>query len=147
MTVDLSSCAQEPIHTPQAVQPHGALFAFDPSLRLVAFSANAEAMLGLRLALGHTPHTNVVDKYVVKAKNGFWHSFYFTSGTFDEPIGITAANHSVTEGTCRYCHQAIAESLVHGSVVPEFDKETGLMTSTRTISCTRCHIDVGHDTH
>ena len=95
----------------------------------------------------HTPHTNVVDKYVVKARNGFWHGFYFTTGTFREPIAITAGNHTVTEGTCRYCHQAIAESLVHGGVIPEFDRGTGLMTTTEAVSCTRCHVDVGHATH
>ena len=27
----------------------------------------------------HTPH-NIIGKYAVKANNGFWHSFYFTSG-------------------------------------------------------------------
>ena len=95
----------------------------------------------------HAPHDNVVGKYVVKAQNGFWHSFYFTTGTFRDPIAITSGNREVTEGTCRYCHQAVAQSLVHGTAVPEFDGETGLMTTTRTIACTRCHADVGHATH
>jgi cytochrome c nitrite reductase small subunit len=36
----------------------------------------------------HTPH-NVVGKYVVKARNGFWHSFYFTTGNFPDPLRIT----------------------------------------------------------
>jgi cytochrome c nitrite reductase small subunit len=29
----------------------------------------------------HTPH-NIIGKYAVKANNGFWHSFYFTSGHY-----------------------------------------------------------------
>ena len=32
----------------------------------------------------HAPHT-LVGKYVTKARNGFWHSFYFTTGTFPDP--------------------------------------------------------------
>ena len=38
----------------------------------------------------HTPH-DVVGKYYTKARNGFWHSFYFTFGWHD-PIRITPAN-------------------------------------------------------
>src|SRR5687767_13211273 len=36
----------------------------------------------------HTPK-GVVGKYATKAKNGFWHSYYFTVGGFHEPIEIT----------------------------------------------------------
>ena len=36
----------------------------------------------------HTPH-DLVGKYIVKAKNGFWHSFYFTTGNFPDPLRIT----------------------------------------------------------
>src|SRR5688500_18755253 len=39
----------------------------------------------------HTPH-DPIGKYVTKARNGFWHSFYFTVGGFHEPIQITARN-------------------------------------------------------
>ena len=33
----------------------------------------------------HTPH-NVLGKYAVKANNGFWHSFYFTTGWYPDTI-------------------------------------------------------------
>ena len=33
----------------------------------------------------HVPHS-LVAKYATKASNGFWHSYYFTTGTFPEPI-------------------------------------------------------------
>ena len=33
----------------------------------------------------HVPDS-LVGKYVTKATNGFWHSYYFTSGTFPKPI-------------------------------------------------------------
>jgi cytochrome c nitrite reductase small subunit len=36
----------------------------------------------------HTPH-NLAGKYAVKANNGFWHSFYFTTGWYPDTIEIT----------------------------------------------------------
>ncbi len=48
----LSNCADEPIHIPGSIQPHGALLAFDAGLGLVAWSANAAGMLGCIPAVG-----------------------------------------------------------------------------------------------
>ena len=42
----LDNCDREPIHIPGLIQSHGALFAFDPSGRLMYRSQNAEALLG-----------------------------------------------------------------------------------------------------
>ena len=53
--VTLDNCEREPIHIPGSIQPHGALLAFDRLGRLVAMSANANAMLGLALTLGRAP--------------------------------------------------------------------------------------------
>ncbi len=50
--VDLLNCADEPIHIPGSVQPHGALLFFTLDGRLEGWSANAPAMLGLALELG-----------------------------------------------------------------------------------------------
>src|SRR5579871_5974836 len=44
--VDLSSCAQEPIHTPGSIQPHGVLLALGPDQRIVQASANTERYFG-----------------------------------------------------------------------------------------------------
>ncbi|NYE62942.1 light-regulated signal transduction histidine kinase (bacteriophytochrome) [Duganella sp. 1224] len=49
--VTLDNCADEPIHIPGSIQPHGALLAFDPAGALLAWSANAPDLLGLALAL------------------------------------------------------------------------------------------------
>ncbi len=62
-----ATCAQEPIHLPAAIQPHGVLLAADPlrDFRLLAVSANAPSLLpgipaaallgcGLEVALGAT---------------------------------------------------------------------------------------------
>jgi cytochrome c nitrite reductase small subunit len=90
----------------------------------------------------HTPH-NLIGKYATKARNGFWHSFYFTTGDFHEPIQITAFSRRIAESACRDCHQAIASSVVHGEVTPEFG-DGGLVRPDDAISCTRCHIGAGH---
>jgi cytochrome c nitrite reductase small subunit len=71
----------------------------------------------------HTPH-NIVGKYAVKANNGFWHSFYFTTGWYPDTI----------ENACRRCHENITAA-IDGNVV--HGKAAGL-------ECTRCHASVGH---
>ena len=58
----------------------------------------------------HTPH-NLVGKYMTKAQNGFWHSFYFTIGRYPDPLRITERNRKVTEQACRYCHQPIVDAI------------------------------------
>jgi cytochrome c nitrite reductase small subunit len=81
----------------------------------------------------HTP-PGLVPKYLTKAQNGFWHSFYFTTGRYPDPLRITRRNQEVTEQACRKCHSeltlAIDPSHVDGG-------RLGL-------TCSSCHNDVGH---
>lgn len=79
----------------------------------------------------HTPH-NVAGKYYTKARNGFWHSFYFTTGGFPDPITITPTSARVTEGTCRTCHAAIVHAI-------DFAPRRG-----DELTCVSCHRSVGH---
>lgn len=81
----------------------------------------------------HTP-AGAVAKYVTKASNGFWHSFYFTTGRFHEPIQITPRNLEVTEQACQKCHTEITDAIdpAHGRVKGE------------ALSCLKCHRSVGH---
>ena len=81
----------------------------------------------------HTPH-NLIGKYAVKANNGFWHSFYFTTGRYPETIEITRFDHKVAENACRRCHENITAA-IDGNVV--YGHAEGLQ-------CTRCHNSVGH---
>lgn len=81
----------------------------------------------------HTPH-DFFGKYYTKASNGFWHSYYFTTGTFHEPIQITERNRQVTEESCRYCHQPMVESITVSGERDHFSQ----------VSCIRCHRSVGH---
>jgi light-regulated signal transduction histidine kinase (bacteriophytochrome) len=50
--VGLDNCADEPIHIPGLIQPHGALLAFAPDGTLRAWSANVAELLGFAPALG-----------------------------------------------------------------------------------------------
>lgn len=99
----------------------------------------------------HTPHT-FVGKYMTKASNGFWHSFYFTTGNFPDPIRITPRNRQVTERACRDCHAQLTAAITPG------DRAGGRERDGRTVaaahaatqgedvsaSCIRCHSTVGH---
>ena len=79
----------------------------------------------------HTPH-DPMGKYLTKAQNGFWHSFYFTTGAFPDPIQITPRNAAVTEQACRSCHDAIVQAIdpsPHGK---------------GALNCVNCHRNVGH---
>jgi len=79
----------------------------------------------------HTPHA-LIPKYLVKAENGFWHSFYFTTGTFADPIQARAVSSKVVEKNCRRCHAPI---------VDQIDARAG---HGREMDCIRCHREVGH---
>ena len=81
----------------------------------------------------HTP-PNFIAKYATKARNGFWHSYYFTTGWFEDNIQITPTGRAVTEKACRKCHQEIVEA-IEGSHSNAADAQ---------ISCIRCHDSVGH---
>jgi cytochrome c nitrite reductase small subunit len=48
----------------------------------------------------HVPH-DVVREYATKARNGFWHSYYFTTGTFPEPIQATPRTRAIVEANCQ----------------------------------------------
>lgn len=79
----------------------------------------------------HTPHA-LIPKYLVKAENGFWHSFYFTTGTFKDPIEARAVSRRVTEKNCRRCHE---------DIVDQIDQQAA---HGRELDCIRCHRGVGH---
>jgi cytochrome c nitrite reductase small subunit len=81
----------------------------------------------------HTP-ADFFGKYSTKAVNGFWHSFYFTSGTYPEPIRIRERNRVVTEAACRHCHGPVVDAM--GSAHSGLGEEP--------TQCIRCHASVGH---
>lgn len=72
----------------------------------------------------HAPH-DFVGKYYTKATNGFWHSFYFTTGNYPDHLEIKPRNQKVTENACLHCHEEVVHAI-------------------QAQSCVRCHWDVGH---
>ena len=80
----------------------------------------------------HVPHS-VAAKYWTKARNGFWHSYYFTTGGFPEPIQASARSREIAESACLHCHEAVVQAM-----------GTPAHAGSREISCIRCHGSVGH---
>ena len=80
----------------------------------------------------HVPDSFVA-KYATKASNGFWHSYYFTSGTFPEPIRALPASRTIAEANCRRCHEPVVQNM-----------GTPAHAGSTDISCIRCHGSVGH---
>ncbi len=86
----------------------------------------------------HAPHDSFFHKYWVKAENGFWHSYAFTTGDFHEPIQIRGSNRRVTEQTCRSCHADVTDMIEHPALAG------GQGDPDDRMSCIRCHGTVGH---
>ena len=80
----------------------------------------------------HVPHS-FVGKYVTKASNGFWHSYFFTTGDFPEPIRALPKSRAIAEVNCRRCHAPVVEAMGASA----HDSASG-------VSCIRCHGSVGH---
>lgn len=72
-------------------------------------------------------------KYWTKARNGFWHSYYFTSQTFAEPIRAAPKSRAIAEANCRRCHGQVVQSM-----------GTPSHSGREELSCIRCHGSVGH---
>jgi cytochrome c nitrite reductase small subunit len=82
----------------------------------------------------HTP-PGLIPKYVTKATNGLWHSFYFTVGGFPDPLRITPRNQAVTEQACRKCHAELTDSIEGPRLASSHQS---------SLVCTSCHNTVGH---
>jgi cytochrome c nitrite reductase small subunit len=81
----------------------------------------------------HLPHNSVLDKYYVKAEDGLLHATKFTLGDYPPNIVIRDKNLTIANDSCLYCHGQITTDLMFTQKPNE------------TISCVRCHQDVGHN--
>ena len=54
---------------------------------------------------------NFIGKYLTKASNGFWHSFFFTTGGYEDNIQIRPKSRVITEQACRTCHSEIVDAI------------------------------------
>jgi cytochrome c nitrite reductase small subunit len=78
----------------------------------------------------HTP-SSLIGKYSTKARNGFWHSYYFTTGAFPDNLEATPASQEIAEAACQKCHAPVVQVLAPGH-------------PRSSIGCIRCHGQVGH---
>jgi cytochrome c nitrite reductase small subunit len=81
----------------------------------------------------HTP-AGFFGKYATKVRNGIGHSFYFTTGRYEDNIQIKPHSREITEQACRKCHQAIVVAL-EGPHADDAGERP---------SCIGCHFSVGH---
>ncbi len=84
----------------------------------------------------HLPH-DPVGKWLTKADNGFWHSYYFTFDNFDEPIRLRQVSRDVLNQACLHCHDQLLSQVIHEAARTE-------MATAGGFDCIRCHRDVGH---
>lgn len=80
----------------------------------------------------HLPH-GLVEKYLAKAENGFWHSKGFTLQDFHEPIRIHTKNAKLLQNNCIHCHQEFVQEIVKTGSSHDSD-----------MNCVHCHQHVGH---
>jgi cytochrome c nitrite reductase small subunit len=79
----------------------------------------------------HIPN-KFLNKWFIKALNGWNHSRAFTTGNFNEPIRISGFNAKVVEQNCATCHSTLTSD-IHKS-----DSKEGF-------TCIRCHPNTGHE--
>ncbi|MDA0990083.1 MAG: cytochrome c nitrite reductase small subunit [Verrucomicrobia bacterium] len=80
----------------------------------------------------HLPH-GLIEKYIAKAENGYFHSKGFTLQDFPEPIVIKDKNYKILQNNCLSCHGDLVHELVPGATM-----------DVDSIRCTHCHSTVGH---
>lgn len=108
--VDLLNCADEPIHVPGSIQPHGALIFFTNAGAVEGWSENAPATLGLSLELGSLVDTLGLHADVIELVGSY----------VDEPGdgGSTPSATAITVGNSEY------DCVVHayqGRIIAEFE--------------------------
>ena len=84
----------------------------------------------------HAPH-NPLGKYYCKARNGFFHSWAFTTGNFPNEMRMHEYNRGVVEANCRRCHAQLTHQI---------DPLPTASGQPDAVSCLHCHATVGHDT-
>jgi cytochrome c nitrite reductase small subunit len=80
----------------------------------------------------HVPH-NLVGKMLVKADNGFHHSYAFTFKEVPVAIKARESSRAIVQDNCLRCHSAIAAPAVCGA--------SGVEPALR---CVSCHREAGH---
>ena len=101
------------LRMPRVVLPDrqpGGLRQLPRHARTIRRLAQVVAPRGRDLQQCHTP-ADFIGKYATKASNGFWHSFYFTTGGYEDNIQIRPHSREITEQACRKCHEEIVGAI------------------------------------
>jgi cytochrome c nitrite reductase small subunit len=80
----------------------------------------------------HLPQA-FLEKYWVKAENGYRHGKLFTTQKFVEPIRAQPAALAILQDNCVRCHEPMVHELAPGSALDQ-----------QGIRCVHCHAGVGH---
>ena len=86
MTLTLDNCAQEPIHIPGLIQPHGALLAFSDAGALLFCSTNFSAMLGAEPMIRGQLQDQPLDPAVVERISSWFSDSARTFAAFNVAI-------------------------------------------------------------
>jgi cytochrome c nitrite reductase small subunit len=74
-------------------------------------------------------------KYIAKGRNGWNHSYAFTTGRYPKPIMITPPNAEILQNNCMRCHGDFVHNIVPGS---------SSVHASEGVTCVHCHQGVGH---
>ncbi|MDO5510983.1 MAG: cytochrome c nitrite reductase small subunit [Weeksellaceae bacterium] len=86
----------------------------------------------------HVPQDNFVRKYAFKAKDGFWHSYVFTTRTEPQVIRTKGAAPQVIRDNCVRCHEdQVTDARLDGFVATHHADRTDRL-------CWDCHKEVPH---
>ncbi len=86
----------------------------------------------------HVPQDNFVNKYLHKAKDGYNHSYVFTTRTEPEVIKMKEAGVKVVQQNCVRCHQdQVTDARLSGLVENHIENRTAK-------NCWECHKEVPH---
>ena len=83
----------------------------------------------------HTP-ANFIGKYATKASNGFWHSFFFTTGGYEDNIQIKPHSREITEQACRTCQRKSSARLNSAPGSERRASSLACAATTRWVTCT-----------
>lgn len=88
----------------------------------------------------HLPHTNLVDKLMAKARDGFNHSLAFTLRDFGYNLRITDDAARRIQQNCISCHDSLVSQMLENSkLYTKFDSHVQMGRK-----CWDCHRSVPH---
>ena len=89
----------------------------------------------------HLPYGEGLDKYLAKSRDGWNHSYAFTTGTYNNSIKISKDGEQRVQKNCIRCHSTLFTALKTNSAL-NHSLQHGKITIDR--KCWECHREVPH---